>query len=285
MPAPRSRRCPRCCRRSVRRRSSRRAASATPALPTRALSLRPMRFVGRISYAWYVWHWPALVFAAAAWGPLSTPAALAVTAASLVPTLVTHRWIEEPIRRSRLAVPRDHARDGTRGRGARARGRDRRLVERPGADRRSPPARPKARRSSAGRRRSSGRRRRCGRRRAMPTTIAAARSGTDASSTPTRSARRPASMATALGVHDRRAVRRLARDAVVPGARAHRRSAPLAARRAHQGRLPARGGAASSTRRCGARTPSATCGAPPRWRGSSANGRRWSSPPAPSSTA
>jgi peptidoglycan/LPS O-acetylase OafA/YrhL len=80
--------------------------SATPALPTRALSLRPVRFVGRISYAWYVWHWPALVFAVAAWGPLSTPAALAVTAASLVPTLVTHRWIEEPIRRSRLAVPR-----------------------------------------------------------------------------------------------------------------------------------------------------------------------------------
>jgi peptidoglycan/LPS O-acetylase OafA/YrhL len=80
--------------------------SATPALPTRALSVRPVRFVGRISYAWYVWHWPALVFAAAVWGPLSTPAALAVTAASLVPTLVTHRWIEEPIRRSRLAVPR-----------------------------------------------------------------------------------------------------------------------------------------------------------------------------------
>ena len=81
-------------------------SSATPALPTRVLSVRPVRFVGRISYAWYIWHWPALVFAAAAWGPLSTPAALAVTAASLAPTLVTHRWIEEPIRRSRLAVPR-----------------------------------------------------------------------------------------------------------------------------------------------------------------------------------
>ena len=44
-------------------------ASATPAGPTRALALRPVRFVGRMSYAWYVWHWPALVFAAARLGP------------------------------------------------------------------------------------------------------------------------------------------------------------------------------------------------------------------------
>jgi peptidoglycan/LPS O-acetylase OafA/YrhL len=82
------------------------AGSGATALPTRALSLRPVRFVGRISYAWYVWHWPVLIFAVAAWGPLSTAQGLAVTAASLLPTLVTHRWIEEPIRRSRLAVPR-----------------------------------------------------------------------------------------------------------------------------------------------------------------------------------
>jgi peptidoglycan/LPS O-acetylase OafA/YrhL len=80
--------------------------SGAPALPTRALSARPVRFVGRISYAWYVWHWPVLVFAAATWGPLSTAAGLTVTAASLLPTLATHRWIEEPIRRSRVALPR-----------------------------------------------------------------------------------------------------------------------------------------------------------------------------------
>jgi peptidoglycan/LPS O-acetylase OafA/YrhL len=78
--------------------------SSAPATPTRLLALRPMRFVGRISYAWYVWHWPALVLAAAVEGPLSTGAALAVTAGSFVPTIVTHRWIEEPIRRSRLHV-------------------------------------------------------------------------------------------------------------------------------------------------------------------------------------
>jgi peptidoglycan/LPS O-acetylase OafA/YrhL len=78
--------------------------SATPAAPTRLLSLRPVCFVGRISYAWYIWHWPVLVLAVAVVGPLSPAAGLAVVAASFVPTIITHRWIEEPIRRSRIRV-------------------------------------------------------------------------------------------------------------------------------------------------------------------------------------
>jgi peptidoglycan/LPS O-acetylase OafA/YrhL len=82
--------------------------SATAAAPTRALSLRPVRWVGQRSYAWYVWHWPVLIFAAAAFGPLSAAAGLAVVAGSLIPAIVTHRWIEEPIRRSNvhLRMPR-----------------------------------------------------------------------------------------------------------------------------------------------------------------------------------
>ncbi len=82
--------------------------SAAPALPTRALAIRPARFVGRISYAWYVWHWPVLVFAAAG-GPLSTAEGVAVTLASLVPALFTHRWIEEPLRRSKAHLRRPRA--------------------------------------------------------------------------------------------------------------------------------------------------------------------------------
>jgi peptidoglycan/LPS O-acetylase OafA/YrhL len=78
--------------------------SATPAAPTRLLSIRPVRFVGRVSYAWYVWHWPVLILAVAVVGPLSPAAGLAVIGASFVPTIVTHRWIEEPIRRSRIRV-------------------------------------------------------------------------------------------------------------------------------------------------------------------------------------
>jgi peptidoglycan/LPS O-acetylase OafA/YrhL len=74
--------------------------SLRPPAPARLLSLPPVRYVGRISYSWYLWHWPALVFAAALWGPLSLPAGLAVVAASWLPTALSHRWVEEPFRRS-----------------------------------------------------------------------------------------------------------------------------------------------------------------------------------------
>jgi peptidoglycan/LPS O-acetylase OafA/YrhL len=77
-------------------------ACAAPARPTRALSSRPACYVGRISYAWYIWHWPVLVFVA----PRSTAVAVAVVLASIVPAIATHRWIEEPLRRSSFHMRR-----------------------------------------------------------------------------------------------------------------------------------------------------------------------------------
>jgi len=71
------------------------------AAPARLLSLAPVRYVGRISYSWYLWHWPALVFATVIWGPLSLLAGLAVVAVSWIPTALTHHWVEEPFRRSK----------------------------------------------------------------------------------------------------------------------------------------------------------------------------------------
>ncbi len=65
------------------------------------LGLAPVRYVGRISYSWYLWHWPFLVFAAAIWGPrLSVAAGLAAVAASWVPTQITHTLVEDPVRRA-----------------------------------------------------------------------------------------------------------------------------------------------------------------------------------------
>ncbi|MGE5409094.1 MAG: acyltransferase family protein [Syntrophothermus sp.] len=74
--------------------------SPAKAAAARPLSLRPVRYVGRISYSWYLWHWPALVFAAVIWGPLSVLAGVAVVLASLLPTIATHHFVEDPVRRS-----------------------------------------------------------------------------------------------------------------------------------------------------------------------------------------
>jgi peptidoglycan/LPS O-acetylase OafA/YrhL len=82
------------------------AAEVDRAGPGGLLSLPPCRYVGRISYAWYLWHWPALIFAAALWGPLSPLAGLAVVAASWVPTAISHWLVEEPFRHARRLVAR-----------------------------------------------------------------------------------------------------------------------------------------------------------------------------------
>lgn len=78
------------------------AGTATvPTPPVRLLCARPLQYLGRISYAWYLWHWPAIVFAAAIAGrPLSVGEALLVTAISWVPTAISHRLVEERFRTS-----------------------------------------------------------------------------------------------------------------------------------------------------------------------------------------
>jgi peptidoglycan/LPS O-acetylase OafA/YrhL len=70
--------------------------ATTTAGPSRLLALGPVRHVGRISYSWYLWHWPPLVFAAAIWGRLSPLEGVAVLAASYVPALLTNRLVEKP---------------------------------------------------------------------------------------------------------------------------------------------------------------------------------------------
>lgn len=72
------------------------AGLATTAGPSRLLTLGPVRHLGRVSYSWYLWHWPPLVFAAAIWGELSPPEGVAVLAVSYVPALLTNRLVEKP---------------------------------------------------------------------------------------------------------------------------------------------------------------------------------------------
>jgi peptidoglycan/LPS O-acetylase OafA/YrhL len=74
--------------------------TSTSAMPVRLLTLAPVRHVGRVSYSWYLWHWPPLVFAAAIWGKLSALESLLVLGASYVPAVLTHRWVERPFHHS-----------------------------------------------------------------------------------------------------------------------------------------------------------------------------------------
>ncbi|HVY78786.1 MAG TPA: acyltransferase family protein [Solirubrobacterales bacterium] len=74
--------------------------AATAPGPSRLLVLRPVRYVGRVSYSWSLWHWPAVIFATVLWGPLGILAGLAVTLASLLPAVLNHHLVERPIQHS-----------------------------------------------------------------------------------------------------------------------------------------------------------------------------------------
>jgi len=69
-----------------------------------ALSLRPLRYVGDRSYAFYLWHWPVLALAAQyADHELPVFASLALLAGAFALSALTFRFFENPLRRSATA--------------------------------------------------------------------------------------------------------------------------------------------------------------------------------------
>jgi peptidoglycan/LPS O-acetylase OafA/YrhL len=72
-----------------------------PLAPGVVLGVPALQWVGRRSYAIYLWHWPALVLAEAKWGPLAMPERFGVVAAAVGVAVVTHALIEDPVRHSR----------------------------------------------------------------------------------------------------------------------------------------------------------------------------------------
>ncbi len=78
------------------------AAGTGPAVrgPTTVLARALLRRAGRLSYSWYLWHWPVLVLAEEVAGPLGLPARLALVAASALLAAATLVLLEDPVRRS-----------------------------------------------------------------------------------------------------------------------------------------------------------------------------------------
>lgn len=71
------------------------------------LGTPPFQCVGAWSYSWYLWHWPALVLAAAVLGhSLSEMQAIAVALVSLVIAVMSFVLLERPIRRIQTVVRR-----------------------------------------------------------------------------------------------------------------------------------------------------------------------------------
>jgi peptidoglycan/LPS O-acetylase OafA/YrhL len=70
---------------------------------SRALSFRPLLFIGTISYGIYLWHWPIIVYITGARTGLS-PWALDLVriAATLAVSTASYYLVERPIRRARL---------------------------------------------------------------------------------------------------------------------------------------------------------------------------------------
>ena len=73
----------------------------------RLCSLKPLVYVGKISYGAYLYHWPIFALSGKRWGPLhGTWLGLAQLAGSLLLAAVSFRFLEAPIQRRRFATSR-----------------------------------------------------------------------------------------------------------------------------------------------------------------------------------
>ncbi len=83
------------------------ATGGLAAGPGLLLSTPPIRFIGRISYSLYLWHWPILILPAIALGaPLELEPRILLALAAVGVAALSWRFVEEPFRRGRLAIAR-----------------------------------------------------------------------------------------------------------------------------------------------------------------------------------
>lgn len=67
-------------------------------LPARTLGCRPLQAVGRLSYSWYLWHWPVLILGLRWRVDPSVAWRVQLVALSLVPAIAAHHLVEKPLR-------------------------------------------------------------------------------------------------------------------------------------------------------------------------------------------
>jgi peptidoglycan/LPS O-acetylase OafA/YrhL len=70
---------------------------------SRALSASPLRWLGRLSYAWYLWHWPLVGIGAVLDREMGVAGRLSWSATALALAWLTYRVIEQSARDGRLS--------------------------------------------------------------------------------------------------------------------------------------------------------------------------------------
>jgi peptidoglycan/LPS O-acetylase OafA/YrhL len=63
-----------------------------------ALNWAPLQKLGKLSYSWYLWHWPFLIFAEALIRDISVAGRVAVAGAALLVSYLSYRFVENPVR-------------------------------------------------------------------------------------------------------------------------------------------------------------------------------------------
>jgi peptidoglycan/LPS O-acetylase OafA/YrhL len=66
--------------------------------PLRLLTTRPMQRIGQLSYSWYLWHWPVLIYAHVFPALRGVMPSIALAGAALGLAALTHVFVENPIR-------------------------------------------------------------------------------------------------------------------------------------------------------------------------------------------
>jgi peptidoglycan/LPS O-acetylase OafA/YrhL len=80
------------------------AGSTHVNIASSVLSLGWLTWLGDVSYSWYLWHWPALVFARVIVPDASLVLTSAVAALSVVPAWLSYRLVEDRVRRNKAIV-------------------------------------------------------------------------------------------------------------------------------------------------------------------------------------